>query len=149
MTLVDDLLWLPGWVQVELDEQRRLMAQIVAEPAWVLDSSYGTSLDLVLPRVDLVVGLDYPRWFSLQRLVRRTLRRAITREQICNGNVETWREMVSKDSIVAWHFRSFRRKRDRIRSWAAAPTGPPVRVFRSPGELDRWIADLARRDLPA
>ena len=30
-----------------------------------------TWLDLVLPRAELVVGLDYPRWLSLGRLARR------------------------------------------------------------------------------
>jgi len=36
--------------------------------AGVLDTAYGAWLDVVLPRVDLVVGLDYPRWFFLQRV---------------------------------------------------------------------------------
>ena len=143
VTLVDEMLWQPGWIQLPLEEQRRLMEQVVAEPAWVLDTSYATSLDLVLPHVDLVVGLDYPRWFSLQRLVRRAVRRVVTREGMCNGNVETWRQLFSRDSIIVWHFRSFRRKRDRMRTWAEAETGPPVLLVRSTGELDRWIADLA------
>ena len=150
VTLVDELMWLPGWVPVEVDEQRRMIEPIVAEPSWVLDSSYSHWLDLVLPSVDLVVGLDYPRWFSLQRLLRRTVRRVVTRQETCNGNVETWRQLFSNDSILLWHFRSFTRKRDRIRAWAAAETGPAVLRFRSTAELDRWISDLATgRDEPS
>jgi len=46
----------------------RRFAAVAAQDRWVLDTAYGAWLDVVLPRVDLVVGLDYPRWFFLQRV---------------------------------------------------------------------------------
>jgi len=73
---VDDLTWEPGWVEVPAEEQRRRIALICAGERWILDSGYGKWLDLVLARPDLIVALDYPRWHSLGRLVRRTLSRA-------------------------------------------------------------------------
>lgn len=142
VTLVDELTWLPGWVPVEEAEQRELIGRIVAGERWLLDSSYGAWVDLVLPRTQLVIGLDYPRWLSLSRLVRRTLSGAITREPRCNGNVESWRNMISRRSIVRWHFQSFARKRDRMRTWADSPEGPPVLLFRRPRELEAWLASL-------
>lgn len=142
VTLVDELTWLPGWVSVDGDEQRRLIGEVVAGERWVLDSAYGAWLDLVLPRAQLVVGLDYPRWLSLGRLVRRTVSAAITKEPRCNGNVETWRAIVRRDSILVWHFRSFARKRARMRSWAASPDGQAVLLFRRPRDLEVWIATL-------
>lgn len=141
-TLVDELTWLPGWVPVEAETQREVIGEVVAGERWVLDSSYGAWLDLVLPRVELVVGLDYPRWLSLTRLVRRTVSGAITREPRCNGNVESWRSMVSRDSIIGWHFRSFARKRDRMRAWAVDPDMPPVLLLRHPRELEAWLETL-------
>ncbi|MCY4725464.1 hypothetical protein NYO98_04165 [Nocardioides sp. STR2] len=59
-----------------------------------------------------------------------------------NGNVETWRAMASRDSIIVWHFRSFARKRSRMRAWAASPGGPQVLLFRRPRDLEAWIATL-------
>lgn len=140
VTLVDELTWLPGWVPVEASVQREVIGEIVAGERWVLDSSYGIWLDLVLPRAELVVGLDYPRWLSLARLVRRTVSGAVTKEPRCNGNVESWRNMVSRDSILLWHVRSFARKRERMRAWAADVGGPQVLLFRHPRELDAWLA---------
>jgi hypothetical protein len=93
----------------------------------------------VLARAQLVVGLDYPRWLSLSRLVRRTAVRSLTRERICNGNVESVRQMFSADSIVRWHFTSFARKRQRIRAWEADPDGPAVVRLTSPRETRRWL----------
>jgi adenylate kinase family enzyme len=139
---VDDLTWEPGWVGVPADEQRRRIAAICTGDRWILDSGYSTWLDLVLARVDLIVALDYPRWRSLTRLVRRSLARAIDRRTICNGNTETFRQMVSSDSILVWHFRSFARKRVRMRAWAADPDGPAVVRLTSPAATRRWLARL-------
>lgn len=140
----DEIGWLPGWVERPESEQRELVAAIVAQDAWVLDTAYGRWLDLPLSRVDLIVGLDYPRLLSLGRLVRRTLTRVLDRRLICNGNVERWPDVLSKDSIIRWHFRSFARKRARIRAWAADPGGPRVVVLRTPQQTRRWLAGLAR-----
>jgi adenylate kinase family enzyme len=141
--LVDELTWLPGWVAVEPDVQREIFAAIAATDAWVLDTAYASWRDLVLPRTQLVVGLDYPRWRSLGRLVRRTATRLVDRQPICNGNVETLRGALSRDSIIVWHFRSFARKRDRMRAWAASED-VPILLFRRPAELERWLAVLER-----
>ena len=97
---VDDLSWQPGWVPVAIDVQRATMTAICARQEWVLDAAYGAWLDIPLARADLVVGLDYPRWRSLGRLIRRTLIRTVTRTSVCNGNVESLRALLSKDSIV-------------------------------------------------
>lgn len=139
---VDDLTWQPGWVQLPEDAQRRLFTDVCAGEAWVLDSAYGTWADVVLARADLVVGLDYPRWVSLGRLLVRTARRVVDRREVCGGNVETLRQTFSRDSIVAWHFRSFARKRERIARWEADPSLPPVLRLRSPREAERWLAGL-------
>ena len=144
VTLVDEVTWLPGWVPVDHAIQRELVGDVVAGERWLLDSAYSHWLDLVLPRAELVVGLDYPRWLSLARLLRRTVTLAVTREPRCNGNVESWRNLLSRRSILRWHFQSFARKRDRMRAWAADPDGPPVLLFRRPRDLEAWISTLGQ-----
>jgi adenylate kinase family enzyme len=138
----DDLSWQPGWVPVPDEEQRRRIAELCAGDRWVLDAAYGKWRDLVLARTELIVGLDYPRWLSLGRLLRRTLTRSVTRTKICNGNVESFRQMFSADSIIRWHFVSFAAKRARIRAWAAESPGPEIVRLTSPREARRWLATL-------
>jgi len=117
---VDDLTWEPGWVEVPPDEQRRRMKNICSGERWVLDTAYGRWIDVPLASVQLIVALDYPRWVSLSRLARRSVRRVVRHELACNGNVETVGKLVGSDSIIRWHFRSFTRKRARIRKWEEA-----------------------------
>jgi adenylate kinase family enzyme len=137
---VDELTWEPGWVQVPDDEQRRRIEAICIGEKWVLDTAYGKWLDIPLARAELIVALDYPRALSLFRLLRRTLTRAFDGRPVCNGNHETFRHTFSRDSIILWHFRSFTRKRRRIRSWVTDPSTPEVVRLTSPRQAERWLA---------
>lgn len=141
-TEVDQLTWDPGWVAVEPAEQRRRIAEICGQDRWILDTAYSSWSDVPLARAELIVALDYPRWRSLGRLVRRTVSRTRDRREICNGNVETWRSVLSKKSIIAWHFTSFRAKRARMRGWAADAAAPPTMLLSSPRATRRWLASL-------
>jgi adenylate kinase family enzyme len=141
----DEVGWLPDWVERPRDEQRALVSKIVSSEEWVLDTAYGHWRDLVLSRAELIVALDYPRLVSLVRLTRRTARRIFTREMACNGNTESLRLQLSSDSILAWHFRSFARKRERITAWRADPSNPPVVRLRSSRKTDEWLATLSAR----
>jgi adenylate kinase family enzyme len=136
---VDDLTWEPNWVAVPDDEQRRRIEEICAGEEWILDHAYGKWREIPLARVELIVALDYPRWLSLSRLIRRTLARLVDRRTICNGNRETLRALFARDSIVLWHFQSFRRKRARMRAWSSNPAGPEVHRFTSPRQLEDWL----------
>ncbi len=128
--------WLPNWVQRPADDMRRLAGAAASEPEWVFDTAYGAFRDLVEPHADVIVGLDYPRWLSLARLMRRTLSRIVTRQEMCNGNTENWRAIFSSESIILWHFKCFAKKRAAMRAWAARPDGAPVLLLRHPRELD-------------
>jgi adenylate kinase family enzyme len=143
---VDDLTWEPEWTPVPDDEQRRRIEAICATEEWVLDTAYATWLDIPLARADLIVALDFPRWLSLQRLVRRSVARVFGGRTVCNGNRETLRHVLSRDSIILWHFRSFSRKRRRIRDWEAAPANhPDVVCLTSQRAVDEWVEQMSER----
>jgi adenylate kinase family enzyme len=145
---VDNLTWEPGWVIVPVDEQRRRVAAICAGERWILDTAYGAWLEMPLARVELIVALDYPRWRSLWRLIRRTLLRNLDHKPICNGNTESLRQTFSRNSIILWHFQSFARKRERIRAWAADESGPDVVRLTSPAAAQRWLDRLSLAVVP-
>lgn len=143
---VDDLTWEPDmeWVPVPDEEQRRRIKAICAAEEWVLDTAYGSWLDIPLSRVELIVALDFPRIISLFRLTRRTIARSLDGHRICNGNRESFRHAVSRNSIILWHFKSFSRKRHRIRAWASDPSAPEVVRLTSPRHAEHWLAGRSR-----
>lgn len=141
-TSVDDLTWEPGWVEVPPDVQRAKFEAICGGEEWMLDTAYGKWIDVPLARVQLIVALDYPRLLSLSRLLRRTLARVFDKHKICNGNIETWRQMLSHDSILVWHFRSFKSKKARIDRFEKMENVTVVRI-RSPRQLEDWISRVS------
>ncbi len=144
---VDELTWLPGWIEVPYDEQRKRIDQKTGEAEWVMDTAYGRWKDIPEGRADLIVCLDYPRWLSFARLLKRTLTRAIDRQPCCNGNVESWRLIFSKNSILLWHFKSFNSKRTRAHTWAADPTKNAL-ILSHPRDADRWLQSLTPEGAP-
>lgn len=71
-------------------------------------------------------------------------------EEICAGDswvldsaCGTWSDVVlGGDSIIRWHFRSFRSKHDRIVAWEVDPQIPRVRRSTRPSDSDHWIDTL-------
>lgn len=142
VTFVDDICWLPGWRQRPAAEQDEILTGLLGEPRWVFDTVYHRQTQQALARADVIIAMDYSRLRSLGRLLRRTVRRIVSGELVCNGNVETWRRALGRESIMRWHFRSWHRKRVRMRSWYADPSAPPVVLLRRPRELDSLLGSL-------
>ena len=145
---LDALNHLPGWNERETDEFRAVVAAAVAGDSWVVDGNYRSKLGgLVYDRADTVVWLDYARPLVMRRVVRRTLRRVVTREELWHGNREPWSNLWSRDpykSIIAWSWVNHPHVRERNEElMAEAPPGQTWVRLRSPAETARWLAGLS------
>jgi adenylate kinase family enzyme len=142
---LDALYWLPAWTVRERQSFRDLVAQAVAEGAWVSDGNYySTVRDLVWTRATHVVWLNYPLGTVLRRLVRRTLRRAIRREVLFAGNRESLRKaFLSRDSILWYVLTHYHRTRARYRKVFDERPFPGIEYveIRSPWEAERFLAE--------
>jgi adenylate kinase family enzyme len=133
----------PGWTEATADVLRTRVEPLVAEDEWVIDGAYRGKLgDLVLERADLVVWLDLPLRVWLPRLLRRTVRRVVRREELWNGNRETLRNVLfSRDSLVLYALRAHFRNR---RKYPAELARYSVVRLRSPREVERWLDHAAK-----
>jgi adenylate kinase family enzyme len=68
---LDTYFWRPGWVQVPRDEWRQTCRELAAADRWAMDGNYGSSLDVRLPRAELIVFTDLSRWLCLYRALSR------------------------------------------------------------------------------
>lgn len=101
----------PGWQEAPLEHFRAQVAAFTAADAWVMDGNYGKARDLGWARADTLVWLDYPGPVVFWRVLTRTVRRVLTRQELCNGNRESLRGALRADSPVRWFFRTHWRRR--------------------------------------
>jgi adenylate kinase family enzyme len=142
---LDDLYWGPNWTPVPLEEFRAKTDQATRQPSWAISGNYRVVRDLVWPRAETLVWLDYAFPLVFYRLMKRTISRIITGELACNGNRESLSAAFGKDSIIVWLFKSYwRRKRD-VPVLLQQPEHAHLRVhhFRSPHETANWLAALS------
>jgi adenylate kinase family enzyme len=147
---LDALAHRADWQQAPAEEMRtelrdRLVACEASHGGWVTDGNYRSMVSTVLADVaDTYVWLDYPRWLVMQRLVRRTLARAILRRELWNGNRERWSHLLSRDphvNILVWAWTTHASTRAKLEAEAATSTATWVRL-RRPRDAARWLTSL-------
>lgn len=112
---------------------------------WVVDGNYSAVRDIVWARADTVVFLDYPFGLVLRRLLRRTWRRSLHREELWNGNRETFRKsFFSRGSILIWLLRTYWKKRRQYPVLFQQPEYAHLVIvhLRSPQLAEQWLLNL-------
>ncbi len=137
-----------GWQELGAEELRREVEPIVAGDAWVVDGAYRSKLgDLVLERADTIVWLDLPRRVWLPRLLRRTMRRVVLREELWNGNRESLRNVLfSRDSLI---FFALRHDRGRQHRYPRELARFRVARLRSQAEVDAFLRSASSASVRA
>ena len=138
---LDALFWQPNWGRPAPDEFRERVAAIVATDRWVIDGSYQSWIgQLVLGQADLVVWLDPPVRVWLPRLVRRTIRRARTGEELWEGNYDSFRNaFLSRNSLILFALRHFRARR---RTYPERFASYDVVRLRSQFEIEDFVRNV-------
>jgi adenylate kinase family enzyme len=139
---LDALYWEPSWTPAARDVFRQRVADAVGREAWVLCGGYASVRDLVLARADTAIWLDYPMRIVFLRVLRRTLRRSWTREELWSGNRESLRiTFCSKNSLLLWVVNTWRRRRRDYPKLLKSDACRHLKVvrFRSPREAQAWL----------
>jgi adenylate kinase family enzyme len=142
---LDALVHGPNWIETPDDVLAAQLAPVLASDGWVIDGTYRRKLgDRVLEAADVVVWLDLPIRVWLPRLVRRTGRRLIGREEIWNGNRESLRGAVwGRESLFGYALQShFARRRD----WPAELSAFPVVRLRTTAGVEAFLTRASRQE---
>jgi adenylate kinase family enzyme len=140
---LDALHWQPNWTEAPPDKFRDRVRHAVEIDAWVVDGNYSIVRDIVWSRADTIVWLDYPLPVILWRLLRRTVRRMVTRQELWSGNREDLRTaLFSRDSIFLWTLRTHWKNR---RTYGAVSQDPAIAHLtvvrlRSPRACAAWLS---------
>lgn len=130
---LDSIYHQPGWQPLPTDEFRARVADAVAADGWVVDGNYSAVRDLVWARADTVVWVDPPHRTVMRRIIWRSLRRAVLRTTLWNGNHERWRNLFTtnpEDSVIAWAWQRHKIYRDRYLAASRNPRWAHLRFIR-------------------
>lgn len=148
---LDALHWDPNWTVAPDEAFRERVAQAVAGDRWIVDGNYDKAREIVWPRADMVVWLDYDLLRILWRLSRRTVGRLVRRETLWNGNRETWSsQFLSRDSLFVWLLKTYKRIRLRYLQRMAQPEYAELQFvrLRSPRAARAWLSRVPNCQLP-
>ncbi len=96
-----------------------------------------------------VVWLDYALPVVMWRLMERTLRRAVSGEELWNGNRERLATaLCGRDSILLFALKTYRKHRREYPGLVGAPQYAHLRFvrLRSPRATEAWLIGLESRD---
>ena len=115
---LDDI-WQREWTRENIPEFRRLIDAAHTGEAWISDGNFAQiTFDLRLPRADLIVWLERPRWGCLWRATTRVFR---------TGEAHKARDLPKALSFI-WHFDSRNRPKIEASRRAWGPAVPLVRL---------------------
>jgi len=141
-TEIDALYHGPNWTpRPSFDAD---VAALVASPAWVSEWQYSSARPVLAARAELLVWLDLPFRVTLARVIRRTVRRARSRETLWNGNTEPgiWHAFTAPEGIVVWSIRTRRTYRRRVPALERQHPHLVVVRLRSRRQVDDWLRGL-------
>lgn len=143
---LDALHWEPNWIMADLEVFRSRVAGQVSADGWVVDGNYSKVRDLVWSRADTVVWLDYPFALTFARLLRRTLARTYSGQELWNGNRERLAEQFfSRESLLLWAIKSYPKQRATLPTLLTSQAYSHLDVlrFRTPRTAQHWLASLS------
>ncbi len=141
----DGLFWDANWTPAPPDVFRARVEAALRGDRWTFGGNYSAVRDIVWGRADTLIWLDYALSVIFRRLLRRSLRRVITHEELWNGNRETWRgQFWSRESLFWYVLQTHARRRREIPLALSQPASQHLQVlcFGSPRETDNWLDDL-------
>jgi adenylate kinase family enzyme len=108
---LDNVFHLPDWNQKPAEQFKSEVSEFLQSSerladGWIVDGNYLSKLgELVTSRADVVIWFNLPKAEVIRRVIKRSLKRAFTREELWNGNRESLANLVKWDpekSIIRW-----------------------------------------------
>lgn len=134
-----EFFWLPGWKLRERAEIRDLLSEAVKAESWIIDGNSARTLDLRLPRAQLVIWLRLPRLVCIWQALRRWwMFRGQTRPEMADGCPE---KMDLEFLRYIWTFEQ--EQTPEIEQMIARyGADVPVMVLRKRADLNQLLARL-------
>ncbi len=144
---LDALYWEPNWQPAPLEIFRARVEKAMQTEKWITAGNYYVVRDLLWPKAEAVIWLDYSLGRVLWQLTRRSLSRWWTRELLWGTNYEPFwihLKLWSKDSLYNWLFQTYWRRRREYPMLLSQPEHQHLKLirFKNPEETEKWLESL-------
>ncbi len=138
---LDALFWGAHWMPAPTEVFRRRVMSSVRDASWVACGNHASARDLVWARADTVIWLDYSTALGASRLIGRALLRG--RDWLRGRRTNA----LGHDSLLLYAFRANAERSTDFAPLFAQHEYAHLRVlrFRTPGEMEIWLASLSRK----
>ncbi len=141
---LDAIHWQPNWEETEPLIFRSQLMQSLEQASWIIDGNYTTTAkELIWPKADLIIWLDYPLPVVLYRLLKRTVHNCRTQKELWPGCKESIKlQFMSKRSIFLWAFKSYGSRKRRYPALFAQLPQLQILRMRSPKQLQKSLSKI-------
>jgi adenylate kinase family enzyme len=144
---LDALHWEPHWQEAPLAVFRERVEKATRAEKWAVAGNYHTVRDLIWPKAEAVIWLDYPFLTVLLQLTRRTFKRWWNQEILWGTNREPLIQhfkLWSQDSLFHWLFKTYWRRRREIPIVLSEPDHRHLQLIRfsHPNQTQEWLETL-------
>lgn len=127
-----DEIWRREWTSDDVPAFRGMLDEAHQGEAWVSDGNFAkATFDLRVPRADLVIWLEQPRWVCAWRVVARTFRK---------GERHRFADVIKVLSYI-WSFDAVNRPWIEEQLTLHGPGIPRVRL-ETPRQIERLLFDV-------
>lgn len=144
---LDALHWEPNWQATSLEVFRARVEEATQAEKWIVAGNYREVRDLVWPKAEAIIWLDYSFRRVLWQLTRRSFTRWWTHELLWGTNREPLIDhfkLWSEDSLYNWLFQTYWRRKREYPMLLSLPEHQHLRLirFKRPTEAEEWIKNL-------
>jgi len=144
---LDALHWEPNWQAAPLEVFRARVEKATQAKKWIAAGNYHIVRDLLWPKAEGVIWLDYSLGRVLWQLTRRSFTRWWTRELLWGTNYEPiWihLKLWSTDSLYHWLFKTYWRRKREYLMLLSQPEHQHLKLIRftRPSETEEWLKSL-------
>ena len=149
---LDALFWEPNWKEADDEVFRKRVETATSlqrgksenSSGWVVAGNYRKVRDIIWPKAQVIIWLDYPFHIVFWRLLTRTIRRAVTQELLWGTNREPfWGHLKiwSQDSLFNWLFKTYWRRKRETPILLSLPEHAHLKLihFKYPRETEKWL----------
>ncbi len=108
---MDAVFWGKDWYQPNDDEFFGNLSKALKPDQRVLDGNYTRTIPIKWQDVDTIIWIDYSFPRTLYQAVKRAITRIVKQTELWpgTGNKESLKKLFTKDSIVLWTLKTYRK----------------------------------------